>query len=78
MPYAITTVQYTPLVQAQAGNVTAPLLEGITVDGQLAVIYSPLGLSNGWEQLPYVYNRGYADADALRLGVNILTYALTY
>jgi hypothetical protein len=77
-PYAITAVQYTPLVRAQAGNVTAPRLEGITVDGQLVVIYSPLSLSNGWEQLPYPYNRGYSDADALRLGVDILTYALTH
>ncbi len=51
-PYAIGAVEYTPLVQAQAGKVTAPLLEGITIGGQLAVIYSPLGLSNGWEQSP--------------------------
>ena len=78
VPHTITAVEYTPIVQAQAGHVTAPLLEGITLDGQLAVIYSPLGLSNGWEQLPYAYNRGYADTDALRLGVNILTYALTH
>jgi hypothetical protein len=78
MPYAIRTVEYTPLVSAQGGKITAPLLEGISLGGQLAVIYSPLGLSNGWEQLDYAFNRGYADTDALRLGVNILSYALTH
>ena len=87
-PYAITAVEYTPLVQtsgAKAGSPSTrtgvsgpPLLEGITIDGQLAVIYSPLGLSNGWEQLAYAYNRGYGDRDALRVGVNVLTYALTH
>jgi hypothetical protein len=42
------------------------------------VIYSPVGLAAGWEQLGFAYNRGYSDADALRLGVNIIAYALTH
>ena len=78
MPYKIRTVDYSPLVQAQAPSLNSPTLEGITIDGQLAVIYSQYGLSNGWEQLGYAYNRGYTDPDALRLGVNIFAYALTH
>jgi len=54
------------------------MLEGITVAGQLGVIYSSMGLACGWEQLGLAYNRGYADIDALRLGVNIITYAMTH
>ena len=78
MPYRISAVDYTDLVKAQDPSLNAPTLVGATVDEQLAVIYSPLGLSNGWEQLAFAYNRGYADADALRLGVNIFSYALTH
>ena len=78
MPYKIRTVDYTPLVKAQDASLNSPTLEGIAIDGQLAVIYSQYGLSNGWEQLAFAYNRGYADADAMRLGVNIFAYALTH
>jgi len=78
MHYKIRTVDYTPLVKAQQPTLNAPTLEGITIDGQLAVIYSPLSLANGWEQLGFAYNRGYSNTDSLRLGVNIFTYALTH
>jgi len=78
MPYTIRTVDYTKLVKAQQPSLNTPTLQGITIDGQLAVIYSSVGLSNGWEQLGFAYNRGYADADSLRLGVNMLSYALTH
>jgi pimeloyl-ACP methyl ester carboxylesterase len=78
LPYAIRTVEYTSLVKAQEPKLNAPTLEGITIDGQLAVIYSPLSMASGWEQLGFAYNRGYSDADAIRLGVNVLSYALTH
>jgi hypothetical protein len=77
-PYQISTVEYTDMVKASAPELNAPMLEGITVAGQLGVIYSSMGLASGWEQLGLAYNRGYADADALRLGVNIITYAMTH
>jgi len=78
MPYDIRTVRYTDLVRSRQPSLDSPVIEGITIDNQLAVIYSPMGLANGWEQLAFAYNRGYSDADALRLGVNIFTYALTH
>ncbi len=78
MPYKIRTIDYTDLVKAQDPSLNAPILEGISIDGQLAVIYSPLSLSNGWEQIGFAYNRGYSDTDSLRLGVNIFAYALTH
>lgn len=76
-PHRISGVHYTPLVQAK-NQINAPLLEGAIIDGHLAIIYSPLSLSNGWEQLGFAYNRGYSDGDALRLGVNIFAYALMH
>lgn len=78
MPYKIKTVEYTDLAKAREPQLNAPTLEGIAIDGQVAVVYSQLSLSNGWEQLGFAYNRGYSDADSLRLGVNIFTYALTH
>ena len=78
MPFKIQTVEYESLVKAQNPDLNVPALEGITIDGQLGVIYSPLSLANGWEQLKFAYNRGYASDDALRIGVNIFAYSLTH
>jgi len=55
-----------------------PMLEAIVKDGVPCVIYSRFALSNGWEQLPNPYAKAYADEDALKLGTNILVYALTH
>jgi len=78
MPYKIKTVDYSEIVKAQDPGMNTPTLLGVKIDGQLAVVYSPYSVSNGWEQLGFAYNRGYADTDALRLGVNIFAYALTH
>ncbi len=60
------------------GSVTAPMLQVIEVDGSMPVIYSPLSMSAGWEQLPRAFNKGYADDDALKLGVNIFMYVTSH
>jgi len=76
--FPVRQVGYTPLVTAETPGLRVPTLEGITHDGALCVIYSQYSLSNGWEQMPFPYNRGYADADALKIGVNIFVYAMTH
>ncbi len=78
MPFKIQTVTYEALVKARNPDLNVPAMEGISIDGQLGVIYSPLSLANGWEQLKFAYNRGYASDDSLRIGVNIFAYALTH
>ncbi len=77
-PFEIGAVNYTDVVKADNPKFNTPWLEGLTIDGQVVVIYSPMGIACGWEQLGFAYNRGYSDVDALRLGVNIFTYALTH
>ena len=77
-PFKISAVDYTDAAKAAEPDLNAPSLLGIYIDGSLAVIYSPYSLGNGWEQIPYAYNIGYADNDALRLGVNIFAYAVTH
>jgi hypothetical protein len=73
-----TQVQLAPLARALVPGLESPVIEAIEIDGIIPVIYSPLSLSAGWEQLPRAHNKGYADSDALRLGVNIFMYVVTH
>lgn len=59
-----------------AGGKIAPRLQGVSVDGHLAVIYSPDGLACGWELAECPYCKGLMPQDAMQLGVNIISYAL--
>lgn len=70
--------QLAPLAKQMLGEAGAPRLEAIEVDGVLRLIYSPLSMSAGWEQLPRAYNKGYADDFALKLGVNTLMYVVSH
>jgi len=76
--YPIQEVTYTPLVLHEHPGLREPTLEGISLENQLRVVYSPYGFVNGWSGAPNPYDRGYAGDDALRLGINILVYAMTH
>ncbi len=76
--YDTRQVKLAPLAAQLVGKVVQPQLQAIEVEGQLPVIYSQLSLSAGWEQLPRAYNKGYADEDALKLGVNIFMYVAAH
>lgn len=54
----------------------APLLEGLEIDGRLAVILSPYDLSCALEKGASLDCKGYIPADAARIGVNVLLFAL--
>ncbi|MCE9553530.1 MAG: DUF4159 domain-containing protein, partial [Planctomycetes bacterium] len=71
-------VKLAPMGKQLEPNVSSPVLEAIEMDGALPVIYSRLSLSAGWEQLPRAYNRGYADEDAVKLGVNVFMYQVSH
>jgi hypothetical protein len=77
-PFKMRTADYSDAVKAAEPQLNTPVVMGITIDGSLAVMYTPYSLGNGWERIGFPYNLGYADADALRLGVNILAYAVTH
>ncbi|MCX5670303.1 MAG: DUF4159 domain-containing protein [Planctomycetota bacterium] len=76
--FPIQKVDYTPLVLHDHPGMNTPALEGVSIENQLRVIYSPYGFVNGWSGAPNPYAREYAGADALRLGINILVYAMTH
>jgi hypothetical protein len=74
----ITKVRYTPRVTEDHGPLNAPTLDGVTLDGRLAVVYSRFDLGNGWEQFPHPYTYGYSDRDALAIGTNVIVAAVTH
>ena len=76
--YDIRRVDYTPRVREDFGPFDTPELEGITLDGRLAVVYSRFDLGNGWEQFPHAYSYGLKERSAMQIGANILVYAVTH
>lgn len=55
---------------------TTPLLEGLEIDGRIAVVLSPYDLSCALEQGASLECKGYTPEDARRIGANVLLYAL--
>ncbi|MDO4576423.1 MAG: DUF4159 domain-containing protein [Planctomycetia bacterium] len=51
-------------------------LEAATVEGRYAVIYSPLDLSCALEKHPGMDCHGYTVEDAMKIGINVLLYAM--
>lgn len=76
--YDVGRVDYTPRVREDFGPLEAPELEGLTVDGRLAAVYSRFDLGNGWEQFPHAYSYGLKDESALQIGTNVIVYAITH
>ena len=76
--YPIQHVEYSPWLKERKPDLDTPDLEGVSVGGQLCVIYSRYDLGNGWEGLPHPYSQGYAPADALKIGANAVVYSMTH
>ncbi|MHC4781331.1 MAG: DUF4159 domain-containing protein [Planctomycetota bacterium] len=55
-----------------------PWFEGITINGELRVIYSPYDFIAGWNETNYPQMRGYESDSAWKLGVNLITYIMTH
>jgi hypothetical protein len=53
-----------------------PVLEGLEVDGRLAVVFSPLDISCALENQSSLECKGYVKQDAARIGINVILYAL--
>lgn len=53
-----------------------PFLEGVEVDGRLAVVFSPYDISCAMENQASLECKGYIKTDAARLAVNLMMYAL--
>ena len=77
-PNNIKGVQPQPALASRLGSKgrIKPELYGISLNGNLGVIYSPHGLSCGWGLAQCPYCAGINAQDSLALGVNILSYAI--
>jgi hypothetical protein len=76
--FKLQQVKYSPVVATVQPNLRQPILQAVVKDGVPVVIWSHFSLSNGWEELPNPYAKAYEDTDSLKLGTNILVYALTH
>ncbi len=54
----------------------APTLQGLEIDGRLAIVFSPYDLSCALENSPSLECKGYDRRDAAKIGMNVLLYAL--
>ncbi|MBA3709386.1 MAG: DUF4159 domain-containing protein, partial [Planctomycetes bacterium] len=71
-------VQYTPLVAHEKPQLKQPYLEGISINGDLRVIYSPYDLEAGWGGCEHPMMRGYESAGATAIGIDLIVYAVTH
>lgn len=53
-----------------------PFLEGIEIDGRYVVIYSKYDISCALERQSSIACSGYVEKDAMRIGINVLLYAM--
>jgi len=78
--FSMERVQYTPMLETQeaAPSSGSSALLGMMVDNELRVLYSPYDMEAGWLGAYYPMMRGYQPTSAQQLGMNVITYVLTY
>ena len=77
----VTTVehaQYSPAALALHPELDAPVFEGIEIDGDLRVIYSPFDLACAWQGCDYPLGLCHEAPAGIDLGINLLVYAMTH
>jgi hypothetical protein len=77
-PFKIGKVRYTLATRAKYPTLNDPVLEGLQLDGEFKVIYSPFDMAAGWQGDDHPMSYGYESGDSLQLGANLLTYCLTH
>ncbi len=76
--FKMTDANYTPAALAANPGLDQPHLEGISLHGDVKVIYSPFDLEAGWQGMDHPLAKAYAPDSALKLGINIVMYAMTH
>ena len=76
--FKIADSRYTPAVIKESPDLKNPVLEGIAVDGDLRVIYSPYDIEAAWLGCDYPLARAYEPHSGTQLGVNIMMYSATH
>ncbi len=77
LPAAVDAVAYTPALRRQQPELgRQPLLLGMHHRGELAIVYSPYDLEAGWLNTHFPLMRGYENASAQQLGLNLVAYSM--
>jgi hypothetical protein len=71
-------VTYTPPALKDRPDLENPEFYGLFIDGRLAVLYTPYDLMSGVNRESNSYSKGLTPDDALRVALNIATYALSH
>jgi hypothetical protein len=74
---AVERIAYTPAALRDNPTLEAPEVYAYFIDGRIAILYSPYDVMSGVNRESNAYAKGVIDTDALRLTINILTYALS-
>lgn len=73
----IERIEYTPSAMRDDPTLEFPEFYGAFIDGRLAVVYTPFDLMSGVNRESNAYAKGVAADDAMRLVINLITYALS-
>lgn len=76
--FDVTSARFTFVPAGAGSEIAAPVLEGIAMNGDLRVIYSPYDIEMGWQGCEYPAARGYDQVSAMQLGVNLAMYVMTH
>jgi hypothetical protein len=76
--FRVTSTRATDYLRARGTELAAPQLEGLSLGGNLVVIYSRYDLGCGWEGMEHPYGEGYQSEGALALAANTLIYGMTH
>ena len=77
--FDVSTVRYSPsLAKSKPELNNQPYLLGITIDGDIRVVYSPYDLEAGWLEVYYPMMKGYESVSSQRLGINMIIYLMTH
>jgi hypothetical protein len=71
-------VAYTPAALKDRPDLEYPEFYGLFLDGRLAVLYTPFDLMSGVNRESNAYAKGLTPDDALRVALNVVTYALSH
>ncbi len=74
----VARVGYTPMAQKNHPGLEAPVIYGVRMGGSWTVMYSPFGLGCGWDGEQNPFAKALVPRDSLRVGLNLLVYALTH
>ena len=77
-PFKVNQVRFTLAARARYPALSTPVFEGLKIDGEERIFYSPFDMAAGWQGDDHPLAYGYAPGDALLLGANLITYCLTH